>query len=95
VTAGAVTHRFTAAELLSRPDLASIPIPPGVRRRRVADRSGSAVARLLATFALERYDRLEATAKDGFVAQIPLAASESGKSGGSVAWVAVEDSAHP
>jgi hypothetical protein len=30
VTAGAITNHFTAAELLSRPDLVSIQIPPGV-----------------------------------------------------------------
>jgi mono/diheme cytochrome c family protein len=49
---------------------------------------------LLATFPLEGFDRLEAIATDGFVAQIPLALIEAGKSGGSVAWVAVEDPAH-
>ena len=31
----------------------------------------------------------------GFVAQIPLALIEAGKSGGSVAWIAVEDPNHP
>ncbi len=50
---------------------------------------------LLAGLPLERFDRLEASAKDGFVAQIPLALIEAGKRGGSVAWIAVEEPNHP
>src|SRR6201987_3696259 len=40
-------------------------------------------------------DLLEASATDGFVAQIPLALIEAGKSGGSVAWIAVENPNDP
>jgi hypothetical protein len=50
---------------------------------------------LLATFPLERFDRLETSATDGFVAQIPIALIEAGKSGGSVAWIAVETQTIP
>jgi hypothetical protein len=46
---------------------------------------------LLAAFPLEGSDRLEASATDGFVAQIPLALVEAGKREGSVAWIAVEN----
>jgi mono/diheme cytochrome c family protein len=95
VTAGAVTNNFTAAELLSRPDLDSIQIPPGVDYDVQLTVQAVPLLDLLAALPLERYDRLEATATDGFVAQIPLALIEAGKSGGSVAWVAVEDPAHP
>jgi len=94
VTAGAVTNRFTAAELLSRPDLVSIPIPPGVDYDVSLTVQAVPLLDLLATFPLEGFDRIEATATDGFVAQIPLALIEAGRSGGSVAWVAVEDPAH-
>jgi mono/diheme cytochrome c family protein len=95
VAAGAVTHHFTAAELLSRPDLASIPIPPGVDYDVPLTVQAVPLLDLLAAFPLERFDRLEATATDGFVAQIPLALIGAGKTGGSVAWVAIEDPAHP
>src|SRR5215467_7928115 len=95
VTAGASTNRFTAAELLSRPDLASVQIPPGVDYDVKLTVQALPLLDLLAALSLERYDRLEATATDGFVAQIPLALIEAGKSRGSVAWVAVEDPAHP
>lgn len=44
---------------------------------------------------LEGFDRLEASAIDGFVAQIPLTLIEVGKSGCSVTWIAVEDPNHP
>jgi mono/diheme cytochrome c family protein len=50
---------------------------------------------LLAAFPLERFDRLETSATDGFVAQIPLSLIEAGKSGGSVAWIAVENPGDP
>jgi hypothetical protein len=95
VTAGAVTNRFTAAELLSRRDLANIQIPPGVDYNVQLTVQAVPLLDLLAAFPLEGFDRLEATATDGFVAQIPLSLIEAGKSGGSVAWVAVEDPAHP
>jgi mono/diheme cytochrome c family protein len=95
VTAGAMTKNFTAADLLSRPDLASLQIPPGVDYDVQLTVQAVPLLDLLAAFPLERFDRLEASATDGFVAQIPLALIEEGKSGGSVAWVAVENPAHP
>src|SRR6516164_2669361 len=95
VTAGAITNRLTAAELLSRPDLASIQIPPGVDYDVQLTVQAVPLLDLLVLFSLEQFDRLEATATDGFVAQIPLALIEAGKSGGSVAWIAVEDPNHP
>jgi mono/diheme cytochrome c family protein len=95
LTVGAITNHFTAAELLSRPDLASLQIPAGVDYDMQLTVQAVPLLDLLATFPLERFDRLEATATDGFVAQIPLALIVAGKSGGSVAWVAIEDPAHP
>jgi hypothetical protein len=95
VAAGASTNRFTAAELLSRPDLASLQIPPGVDYDVQLTVQAVPLLDLLAALPLEGFDRLEATATDGFVAQIPLALIQAGKGGGSVAWVAVEDPAHP
>ena len=95
ITAGAVTNQFTTAELLSRTDLASVQIPPQVDYNVSLTVQAVPLLDLLAAFPLEGFDRLEASATDGLVAQIPLALIEAGKSGGSVAWIAVENPNHP
>jgi len=95
ITAGGVANRFTVAELLSRTDLASVQLPPHVDYSVSLTVQAVPLLDLLASFPLEGFDRLEASATDGFVAQIPLALIEAGKSGGSVAWIAVEDADHP
>jgi mono/diheme cytochrome c family protein len=95
ITAGAVTHHFTAAELLSRTDVASVQIPPQVDYSVSLTVQAAPLLDLLSAFPLDGFDRLEASATDGFVAQIPLALIEAGKSGGSVPWIAVEDPNHP
>jgi mono/diheme cytochrome c family protein len=95
ITAAAVAHHFTAAELLSRGDLASIQIPPQVDYNISLTLQAVPLLDLLSAFPLEGFDRLEASATDGFLAQIPLALIEAGKSGGSVAWIAVENPNHP
>jgi mono/diheme cytochrome c family protein len=95
ITAGSVTNHFTAAELLSRTDLASIQIPPQVDYDVSLTLQAVPLLDLLAAFPLERFDWLEASATDGFAAQIPLSLIQAGKSGGSVAWIAVENPGHP
>jgi hypothetical protein len=86
ITAGTVTNHFTAAELLSRTDLASVQIPPHVDYKVSLTVQAVPLLDLLTALPLEGFDRLEASATDGFVAQIPLALIEAGRSGGSVAW---------
>ena len=95
ITAGTVTNHFTATELRSRTDLASVQIPPHVDYKVSLTLQAVPLLNLLAAFPLKGFDRLEATATDGFAAQIPLALIEASKSGGSVAWIAVEDPNHP
>jgi hypothetical protein len=95
ITAGAATSHFTAADLLSRSDLASVQIPPQVDYNISLTLQAVPLLDLLSAFPLEGFDRLEASATDGFVAQIPLALIEAGKRGGSVAWIAVETPNHP
>ena len=73
ITAGAVTNHFTAAELLSRADLATLQTPPNVDYKVSLTLQAVPLLDLLAAFPLEGFDRLEAGATDGFVAQIPLA----------------------
>jgi mono/diheme cytochrome c family protein len=95
IAAGTVTIHYTAAELLSRTDLASIQIPPQVDYDVSLTVQAVPLLDLLAAFPLAGFDRLEASATDGFVAQIPLSLIEAGRSGGSVAWIAVENLGHP
>ena len=73
ITAGADTKHFTAAELLSRADLASLKIPPNVDYKVSLTVQAVPLLDLLAAIPHEGLDRLEAIATDGFVAQIPLA----------------------
>jgi len=70
ITAGADTKHFTAAELLSRADLASLEIPPNVDYKVSLTVQAVPLLDLLAAIPLEGLDRLEASATDGFVAQI-------------------------
>lgn len=95
IIAGAITHRFTATELLSRTDLASVQVPPRVAYDTPLTLQAVPLLDLLAAFPLKSFDRLEARTTDGFVAQIPLSLIKAGKSGGSVAWIAVENPDHP
>jgi mono/diheme cytochrome c family protein len=95
ITAGVDTKHFTVGELLSRADLTRLEIPPNVDYKFSLTVKAVPLLDLLAAIPLEGFDRLEASAIDGFVAQIPLALIEAGKSGGSVAWIAVEDPNHP
>jgi mono/diheme cytochrome c family protein len=95
ITAGADTKHFTAGELLSRADLTRLEIPPNVDYRFSLTVKAVPLLDLLAAIPLEGFDRLEASATDGFVAQIPLALIEAGKNGGSAAWIAIEDPNHP
>src|ERR1700730_1487869 len=62
ITAGAVTNHFTAAELLSRTDLASVQIPPHVDYDVSQTVQAVPLLDLLAAFPLEGFDRLEAMA---------------------------------
>jgi mono/diheme cytochrome c family protein len=95
ITAGTVTNHFTFAELLSRTDLATVELPPQIDYDASLTLQAVPLLNLLAAFPLEGFDRLEASATDGFVAQIPLSLIEAGKRGGSVAWIAVENPDHP
>jgi mono/diheme cytochrome c family protein len=95
ITSGEVVNRFTSAELLLRKDLVSVQIPAHVDYNVPLTVPAVPLLDLLAAFPLGGFDRLEASATDGFVAQIPLALIEAGQRGGSVAWIAVEDPNQP
>ena len=91
---GAETRRFTAEQLLRRPDAVELTIPADVSygRQRMKYR---AVPLLPLLGAGPAFDTLEARAADGFVSQVPIALVEKGARGGAKAWIAIEDSVAP
>jgi len=95
ITKGGETQRYSAASLLARKDLASIAVPYDVSYRRAVTYRAVPLLALLNGDRYGRLDTLEARGSDGFIAQIPLTLIEQGARGGAVAWLAVEDPAHP
>jgi hypothetical protein len=91
---GANAQRFTAAQLLNRPDVVMLSATGDVYHRTVVYRAVPFLA-LLGNGVDSKFDTVEMEARDGFVSQIPLALIKRGAIGGSVAYIAVEDPAHP
>jgi mono/diheme cytochrome c family protein len=89
------SREFTAASLLARKDAVSISVTDDVSYAKSMTYRAVPLLALLEGVRDARYDTLEAHAKDGFVAQIPLALIARGASGGAVPWLAVEDPGHP
>ena len=92
---GGVTHRFTASELLARPDATEVDIPDDHDYRRATHYRVVPLLPLLAGLPSDPFDTLEARATDGFVAQIPLSLVRKGAEGGATAWIAVEPPDQP
>jgi mono/diheme cytochrome c family protein len=102
IAGGAGEQHLTAAELLARPDAALLATPDAADPNVTGDIYHHTVAyRAVPLLALlganpgDRFDTIEAQASDGFVSQIPLALIARGAQGGAVAFIAVEDPAHP
>jgi len=90
---GPESRRFTAAQLLGRPDVAELTIPADVSYGRPM--KYRAVPLLALVSIGTAFDTIESRAADGFVSQIPLALVEKGARGGAKAWIAIEDPAAP
>jgi hypothetical protein len=90
---GPEVRRFTAAQLLDRPDAAELTIPADVSYGRPM--KYRAVPLPPAGSVGPAFDTIEARAADGFVSQIPLALVAKGATGGSKAWIAIEDALAP
>lgn len=82
---------FTAAELLSRPDAATLVVPDDIAYGRQMTFRAVPLLALIGSTAGPALDTIEVRATDGFVSQIPVALVAKGGAGGSVAWIAVED----
>ena len=92
---GGDPRSFTAAELLARPDAATLPIPADVAYGRPMTFRAVPLLALMGAAADPAFDTVEARASDGFVSQLPRALIGKGASGGSVAWIAVEEPSTP
>lgn len=93
VSFGGTDKSFTAAELLARPDAATIIVPDDISYKRAMTYRAVPLLALIGDD--HNVDTLEVRAADGFASQIPMALVAKAKEGGSVAWVAVEDAAQP
>ena len=85
----------TAAELLARPDAATVTIPADVAYGRPMTFRAVPLLALIGASADPALDTIEVRASDGFVSQLPRALVVKGASGGGVAWIAVEEPSEP
>ncbi|HRN85374.1 MAG TPA: c-type cytochrome [Hyphomicrobium sp.] len=95
LTFGDDVRRFSAEDLLARPDAVSLTVPNDLSYRREMTYRVVPLLELIGAEALDGIDTIEARASDGFVAQIPADDVMRAREGGSVAWLAVEDPAAP
>ena len=93
IAIGNEARRFTAAQLLGRPDASELTIPADVSYGRTMKYRAVPLLPLISIGAA--FDTLEARAGDGFVSQIPLPLVEKGAAGGAKAWIAIEDPGAP
>ncbi len=95
LTLGGAPQRFAPAELLARPDAATLKVPADAAYGRPMTYRAVPLLALLGERLDPAFDTLEARATDGFVAQVPLSLVKKGAGGGSIAWIAVEDPGAP
>jgi mono/diheme cytochrome c family protein len=95
VSLGDKTQVYAAAELLAHPNAVTIAIPADVAYGAPMTFRAVPLLALVPAASDPAFDTIEARASDGFVSQLPRALIDKGASGGSVAWVAVEDPAAP
>ncbi|MBN3789626.1 cytochrome c [Burkholderia sp. Ac-20353] len=89
------TRSFTRQALLARPDVAEIHVPRDVAYGTPMTFRAVPLADLLDGAALAADSVLETRAADGFAAQLPMDLVLNRNPAGAVAWLAVEDPAHP
>lgn len=92
---GGKTRSFSQAALLARPDAAEVHVPQDVAYGTPTTYRAVPLADLLDTAALPADSVLEARASDGFAAQLPMDLVRNRDSASAVAWLAVENPAHP
>jgi len=91
VTVGGATQQFTGDELLARHDSARLEIPHDPAYGRAMSYRAVPLSALLSALPPDPGDTIQATAIDGFVAELPRTLI----GGVAVPWLAVEEPAHP
>ncbi len=89
---GGQIRRFSAAELLARPDVRTLTVNDAAYQRPMTYRAVPLLALLPPLD--DRLDTLEARAIDGFAAQLPMALIRRATKGGAIPWLAVEPPDH-
>lgn len=95
ITVGSNTRSFTRAELLARPDAATIQVARDVAYRRPMTYRAVPVAALLAGLTVPHDSVIEAVALNGFVAQLPPDLLLNIDERTAVAWLAIELAEQP
>jgi mono/diheme cytochrome c family protein len=86
---------FSTTGLLANPATRTLEIPSDPAYGRPMRYLAVPLLELLHGLPAEVADTIEARATDGFVSQLPWRLIEQAASGGAVAWIAIEDPAHP
>ncbi|WP_027819362.1 c-type cytochrome [Paraburkholderia bannensis] len=95
ITLGNQTQSFSQAQLLARSDAANIRVARDVAYGASTAYRAVPLADLLEGASLPADSVLEARATDGFAAQLPMDLVRNRDAAKAVAWLAVEDPAHP
>jgi mono/diheme cytochrome c family protein len=95
VELGGQKRQFSVAELLANPATRTIEIPRDVSYGRSMQYQAIPLLDLLRGLPADTTQTLEARAADGFASQLPWTLIAHGATGGAVAWIAIEDPAHP
>jgi len=95
ITVGNETRSFTRAELLARPDAATIQVARDVGYRGPMTYRAVPVAALLAGMTLPHDSVIEAVALNGFVAQLPPDLLLNTDARKAIAWLAIEPAEPP
>jgi mono/diheme cytochrome c family protein len=86
---------FSAADLLTSPDVRSVEIPRDPAYRQPMRYQAIPLIAFVNGLSKDGPDTIEARASDGFVAQLPWKLITDAAGAGAVAWIAIEDPAHP
>lgn len=89
------TRHFSAVELLANPATHTLEIPRDPSYGQSMRYLAIPLRELMLGLRNDATDTIEARASDGFVSQLPWSLIEHAASGGAVAWIAIEDPAHP
>jgi mono/diheme cytochrome c family protein len=89
------TRNFSAAELLANPATQTLEVPRDPSYGQSMHYRAVPLLELMQGLRNDTTDTIEARASDGFVSQLPWSLVQHAESGGAVAWIAIEDPAHP